>query len=394
MLLRSALVAASAAAFCAAPAAGSSGGTSLPGGAQATPATPPEPDTSTLAESTPAAEPVAIAPAVPSLPVLATAARRADDPVTQDLTALGEPTAIAAIDGHVVIVRARGGRSELVDVADPAVPRVLLASTRAFGMPHAGRDAGGRAVIVASPCAGADAVVRLGGAPRCPLRAVDLESGASRPLPSTTGALAGDLSDDRLVFTRSSPSAGVRLYESLAGAPATALAMPRLGKPGDGWTPASGRPIAGSLRAGGFDIDASGRIAVVLEFRALTPRFSSGLCLRSATGVWSRPATVTTTFTGLGTRHVLAPKLDETGALAYVEGVVESPSYIGRWGDDGAPTLRKSIRRSIGRSTILLSAAYEGNRLLFVDWLPGAPCGSEGALACGLRAASPVFATP
>jgi hypothetical protein len=75
---------------------------------------------------------------------------------------------------------------------------------------------------------------------------------------------------------------------------------------------------------------------------------------------------------------------------AYVEGVVDGPSFVGRWTTEGQSTTRFSIRRSIGRATILRDAAYDGERLLFVDWLPGLPCGSEGADACGLRAVGPI----
>ena len=87
---------------------------------------------------------------------------------------------------------------------------------------------------------------------------------------------------------------------------------------------------------------------------------------------------------------MLAPQLDDGGVRAYVDGVVESPSYAGRWADDGSLTSKVSLRRSICRSTILHGAAFDGDRLAFVDWLPGVPCGSEGALACGLRAAAPI----
>ncbi len=387
------------------PALAATGGAHLPGGAESAVPAPSSgplvgpgaaegpPATAPAADSANQAEPVALVPSPPAMPVLASAARKVDDPIPTDVAALSTPSMIAAIDGHVVIVRQRMSRSELVDLAEPSSPRVLLSSTRPFGMPQAGRDAAGRAVIVASPCAGADAVVRLGQAPRCPLRAIDALTGASRPLPGTTGALAGDLAGERLVFTRRSPSAGVRLYESAAGAAAQVVELPQLGKPGDGWTAASGKPAPGSLRAGGFDVDPAGRLAIVLEYVAAKPEFSSGLWVRQATLGWHRLTTIGTTFAGLGTRHVMGPNLDATGAIAYVEGVIEAPSFVGRWDDDGTATFRLSVRRSIGRSTILRDTAFDRGRLLFVDWLPGAPCGSEGALACGLRALGPVLSS-
>jgi hypothetical protein len=407
MLLRALALAAVAGGFATAhPALGATGGAALPGGSlpsepvsPAAPATPSGSAPGAEAPTTPVttadavAAPAALVPQLPALPVLATAARRADDPVAKDLAALGSPSPIAAIDGHVVVVRNRMSRSELVDLADPSSPRVLLASTRIFGTPLAGRDAAGRAVVVASPCAGVDAVLRTGAVPKCPLRAIDLISGSSRALPSTTGALAGDLAGPRLLFTRSSPTTGVRLYESVDGGAAKSSALPLLGQAGDGWTAATGKPIPGTLAAPAFDVDGSGRIAIVLEYSSRSPRVSSGLWLRTIDGDWRRLAAVNTTMTDLGTRHVLGPQLDAAGTDAYVEGVVETPSYLGRWTDDGAETTHLSIRRSIGRSTILSGVALDGSRLLFVDWSPGAPCGSVDALACGLRALAPVSVT-
>jgi hypothetical protein len=389
-----------------ADASAATGGATLPGASTSQPAVAPgvptEPATATSPASTapalsapsgPASQ-VALDALLPPLPILATAARKNDDPVTTDIAALGTPSAIAAIDGHVLVTRSHMSRSELLDLADPASPRVLLSSTRVLGTPHVGQDMSGRAVVVISPCAGSEATVRLGQAPKCPLRAVDLVSGVSRPLPGTTGALAGDLAGPRLVFSRASPRDGVRLYEAVDGAAAQVVDLPSLKTTGDGWTEASGKPIAGTLRATAFDVDPAGRVAVVLEYRAKTPQFSSGFWLRNGAGQWRRLATIGTSFRGLGLRHVLGPRLDADGAVAYVEGVVETPSYVGRWSDDGTQSLKQSIRRSIGRSTILRDTAYDGGRLVFVDWLPGAPCGSEGALACGLRSVGPIIGTP
>lgn len=370
---------------------GATGGAVLPGGALPSE---PEPIAASvpppgMSEASEASQETLMA-ATPALPVLSMTERRADDPVPANLAALTQPSPVAAIDGHVVIVRPRLGRSELVDLAEPAHPRVLLVSTRAFGLPSAGRDATGRAVVVVSPCAGVEEVVLQGEVPRCPLRAIDLETGSSRALPATTGALMGDLAGDRLVFARRSPTAGVRLYESVGGTAASA-SLPRLGTLGDGWTPQQGKPLPGSTRLTALDVDAEGRVAAALEYRAKAPAVTSGLWLRAPAGRWQRLTSVATRFTGMGTRRVLAPALDGDGGVrAYVEGVIESPSFVARWSPTGSPTTQLSIRRSIGRATIVHGAAYDGNRLLFVDWLPGAPCGSEGALACGLRALGPL----
>lgn len=368
------------------------GGTTLPGGALPSAQAPPE-VVEPAAASGPSTEPasqVTLTPPTPALPVLATPSRRSSDPVTHDLAALIEPSPVAAIDGHVVYVRQHMGHSELVDVADPANPRILLLGTREFGDPVAGRDVRGHPVIVISPCAATEEVLMQGQAPRCPLRAVDLTDGSSRALPATTGALLGDLAGNRLVFARRSGPEGERLYTS-TGESATALPLPKLGEHGDGWLPAHGKPAPGSVHVSALDVDAAGRLAVVLEYRSKLPAYSSSLWVRgTAAGSWKRLTTLGTRFTGQGTRQVLAPQLVSGGVQAYVEGVVESPSYAGRWTDAGALTTQLSLRRSIGRATILHGAAYDGNRLVFVDWLPGVPCGSEGALACGLRAAGPI----
>ncbi|MBJ7472307.1 MAG: hypothetical protein JHD16_13455 [Solirubrobacteraceae bacterium] len=375
-------------------AAASPGGAPLPASEHATasaPAAAPLPGgepTPSAAATQPAAQ-VALTPPLPALPALATQSRRPSDPATSDLAALIEPSPIAAVDGHVVYVRQHMGRTELVDVADPSRPRVLLSGTREFGVPSAGRDAAGRPVVVVSPCAGTEEVLMMGQAPRCPLRAVDLVDGTSRALPATTGAMSGDLAGDRLVFTRRSGSAGTHLYASEGGS-ARAVTLPRLGRTGDGWLPSHGVPKPGTIRIAGLDASADGRIAAVIEYRSKTPAHSSSLWLRSASGEWRRVTTLGTSFAGLGTRHVLAPALDDGGVRAYVEGIVETPSFVARWSDAGALTTKLSLRRSIGRTTILHGAAYDGDRLLFVDWLPGVPCGSEDALACGLRAAAPI----
>ncbi len=391
-LLRSAASRTLGAALCCAlawttPAAvASTGGASVPGVGPGAASPEPAPAVDPVPR---AAEQVTLTPPIPALPVLATTSRRAEDPATQDLAALIQPSAVATVDGHVVYVRQHMGRTELVDVADPGKPRVLLSGTREFGPPSAGHDASGHPVVVLSTCAGTEEVLLQGLAPRCPLRAVDLTDGTSQPLPATTGAMAGDLSGDRLVFTRRAGTDGTRLYESDGGT-ATILPLPRLGKTGDGWLPAHGTPVGGTVRVAGLDVDADGRIAAVIEYAAKKPAYSSGLWVRSSAGTWKRMTTLGTPRRDLGTRQVLAPSLVDGGVQAYVEGIVETPSFVGRWTDAGTQTTKLSLRRSIGRATILHSAAYDGNRLVFVDWLPGVPCGSEGALACGLRAAGPI----
>lgn len=368
------------------------GGAALPGGGSApepVPIAAPEPQVAVVAPTETASQ-VTLTPPTPLLPVLATTSRRVSDPITQDLAALIEPSPIAAVDGHVVYVRQHMGRTELVDVADPANPKVLLTGTREFGAPSAGRDASGNPVVVLSPCAGTEEVLMQGQAPRCPLRAVSLTDGTSRALPATTGAMTGDLAGSRLVFTRRGGTDGTRLYLSIDGAPAATVALPKLGTAGEGWLPAHGKPAPGSVRVADLDVDAAGRIAAVIDFRSKKPAYSSSLWLRSTAGTWTRLTTLGTHRAGQGTRQVLAPQLTDGGVQAYVEGIVETPSFVGRWTDAGASTAQLSLRRSIGRATILHGAAYDGDRLVFVDWLPGVPCGSEGALACGLRAAGPL----
>lgn len=362
------------------------GGAELPGGglpAQPAPAAQPAPPTEPATQ-------VALAAPSPALPVLATQSRRPEDPIAQDLAALIEPSPVAAVAGHVVYTRAHMGRTELVDVGPTGAPRIALSGTRAFGSPLAGIDGAGRPVAVLSTCAGVDAVVFGRQAPKCPLRAVDLTSGASRPLSATTGALLGDLAAETLAFTRRSGTGDARLYLSTGGAPAQAVPLPALGKAGDGWLPVHGAPVPGSVQVAALDVDEAGRIAAVIEYRSKKPVHSSSLWLRSVDGEWSRLTTLGTHFAGQGTRQVLAPELDEDGVRAYVEGIVETPSFAGHWTDAGVLAAKVSVRRSIGRATILHSAAYDGDRLVFVDWLPGVPCGSEGALACGLRALGPV----
>lgn len=380
------LLAAGLAAVCTPAALAATGGAELPAGVVATPPTAaPAP-----APSAEAATQVALTAPLPSLPVLATQSRRPEDPVAQDLAALIEPSPVAAIAGHVLFTRQHMGRTELVDVAADASSRVLLSGTRAFGAPSAGTDAADRPIAVLSTCAGAAEVVIERRAPKCPLRAVDLADGTSRALSATTGALVGDLAGTTLAFTRRGGAGGARLYLSTAGAAPKAVALPKLGQTGDGWLPAHGTPILGTVQVSALDVDGAGRVAAVIEYRAKKPFYSSSLWLRSAAGVWSRLTTLGTHFAGQGTRRVLAPQLDDGGVRAYVEGIVETPSFAGRWTDTGAAAAKVSVRRSIGRATILHSAAYDGDRLVFVDWLPGVPCGSEGALACGLRALGPV----
>ncbi len=331
---------------------------------------------------------VGASPAVKA-PLLATPLRRASDPVTTDLAGLLRPTAIAAVDGHVIIVRPRGGRSELVDLSDPSSPRILLSSTRAFGTPNGGHDAAGRPVVIASPCAGADEVVLLRRDPNCPLRVVDLASGVSRAVPNSTGALQGDIEGEQVAFVRQSPQVGFRLYAG-QGTSIRPVALPKMGAGAPGWPSTIGTPLAGSLKAGGIDVAADGRVAIVIEHRARRPLFTSSLWVRAAEGSWHRVISVNTPREDFGLRRVLGPRLDEAGVRGYVEGVVEGPSFVGRWTNEGQSTSRFSIRRSIGRATILRDAAYDGERLLFVDWLPGLPCGAEGADACGLRAVGPI----
>jgi hypothetical protein len=380
-------------------------GPDLTGGAVFPGSSLPEPPESAAPSSVPAAgnPPVSTTPATPAstiteatlplaAPPLSTPLRRVSDPTTADLAGLQQPSAIAAIDGHAVIVRQRGGRSELVDITAPgAAPRILLSSTRAFGVPNAGRDGTGHPVVVVSPCAGADEVVLQHRAPNCPLRAIDLTDGVSRAVPGSAGALQGDIAGDAIVFARRSPRVGARLYlRSSAGV--RPVALPPLGPASPEWPTGVGAPVAGSLAAGGIDLSADGRIAVVMDHRAAAPRFASTLWVRSAAGAWHHAVSVSTPREDLGVRRVLGPQLDDAGVRAYVEGVVDGPSFVGHWTTEGQSTARFSIRRSIGRSTILRDAAYDGDRIVFVDWLPGLPCGSEGANACGLRAVGPISA--
>lgn len=362
------------------------GGAELPGGAlpaQPTPAAAPAPS------GEPASQ-VTLARATPALPVLATQSRRPEDPVARDLAALIEPSPVAAVAGHVVFTQPHMGSTELVDVGPSGAQRVVLSGTRAFGDPAGGLDERNRPIAVLSTCAGADEVVFGRRAPKCPLRAVDLTDGTSRALAATTGALRGDLAGTTLAFTRRGGVGGTRLYLAARGGAPKAIPLPTLGRPGDGWLPAHGTPVPGTVEVTALDVDRDGRLAVVIEYRAKQPVHSSSLWLRSAAGEWSRLTTLGTHLYGQGTRQVLAPQLDDGGVRAYVEGIVETPSFAGRWTDDGTAAAKVSIRRSIGRATILHSAAYDGDRLVFVDWLPGVPCGSEGALACGLRALGPV----
>jgi hypothetical protein len=379
----------------AAPAPDLDGGMALPGTELPTePISAPAssvPSINAVEPTTPATQEGTIVGATPAVkaPPLATPLRRPTDPVTTDLAGLARPSAIAAVDGHVVIVRPRGGRSELVDLTDPADPRILLSSTRAFGAPNGGHDAAGRPVVVASPCSGVDEVVLLHRDPNCPLRVVDLTTGVSRAVPNSTGALQGDMEGGSVVFVRQSPKVGFRLYAG-RGAAVRPVALPKMGAGAPNWPSTIGSPLAGSLSAGGIDVGADGRVAVVIEHRARAPRFTSSLWVREAAGAWHRAVSVNTPHDDLGVRRVLGPRLDERGVRAYVEGVVDGPSFVGRWTTEGQSTTRFSIRRSIGRATILRDAAYDGERLLFVDWLPGLPCGSEGADACGLRAVGPI----
>lgn len=346
--------------------------------AEAPPTTPATLD-ATIVGATPAVSP----------PLLATPLRRPTDPVTKDLAGLVRPTGIAAVDGHIVIVRPRGGRSELIDLIDPSSPRILLSSTRTFGTPNGGHDAQGHPVVVASPCAGVDDVVLLHHDPNCPLRVVDLVTGVSRAVPWSTGALQGDMEGDRVAFARQSPQVGVRVYLGNASS-AHPVALPVM-KPGTmNWPRTLTAPLPGTLSAGGIDVGADGRLAVVLDHRAAKPSFTSSLWLREANGAWHREISINTPHDDLGVRRVLGPQLDAGGVRAYVEGVVDGPSFVGRWATDGQSTTRYSIRRSIGRATILRDAAYDGTRMLFEDWLPGLPCGSNGANACGLRAVGPI----
>lgn len=341
--------------------------------------------------TTPATQEATIVGATPAVraPALATPLRRSTDPVTTDLAGLMRPSAIAAVDGHVVIVRPRGGRSELADLTDPSDPRILLSSTRAFGAPNGGHDAAGRPVVIASPCAGTDEVVLLRRDPNCPLRVVDLGTGVSRAVPYSTGALQGDMEGDRIAFIRQSPKVGFRLYAG-QGTAIRPVALPKMGPGAPNWPSTIGTPVPGSFTAGGIDVAADGRVAVVVDHRARAPRFTSSLWVREPSADWHRIVSVNTPHDDLGVRRVLGPRLDDGGVRAYVEGVVDGPSFVARWTTAGQSTTRFSIRRSIGRATILRDAAYDGERLLFVDWLPGLPCGSEGADACGLRAVGPL----
>jgi len=341
--------------------------------------------------TTPATQEAIIVGATPAVkvPPLAAPLRRPTDPATQDLAGLLRPTGIAAVDGHVVVVRPRGGRSELVDLTDPSDPRILLSSTRAFGTPNGGHGPDGHPVVVASPCAGADDVVLLHRDPNCPLRVVDLVTGVSSAVPGSTGALQGDVAGTQVVFTRQSPVAGVRLYVGDGGT-AHPAALPTMRRGTPNWPSTLTQPDPGSLTAGGLDIAADGRLAIVFEHRSLAPRFTSSLWVRDAAASWHREVSVTTPHDDLGVRRVLGPQLDAGGVKAYVEGVVDGPSFVAHWTDAGQSTSRFSIRRSIGRATILRDAAYDGDRLLFVDWLPGLPCGAQGAKACGLRAVGPI----
>lgn len=375
------------ASFFTASAAAEGGGAELPGGGL--PAQPAPEAAAPLPATEPATQ-VALAAPSAAPPVLATQSRRPEDPVAQDLAALIEPSPVAAVAGHVVYTRPHMGRTELVDVGPTGAQRIVLSGTRVFGSPAAGLDERDRPVAVLSTCAGTDDVVYGRRAPKCPLRAVDLVEGTSRPLPSTTGALRGDIAGTALAFTRRGGVGGTRLYLASGGASPKAISLPTLGRAGDGWLPAHGNPSPGSVEVTALDVAADGRIAAVIEYRAKKPVHSSSLWLRSVSGTWSRLTTLGTHLSGQGTRQVLAPQLDEGGVRAYVEGVVETPSFAGRWTDAGALAAKVSVRRSIGRATILHSAAYDGDRLVFVDWLPGVPCGSEGALACGLRTLGPV----
>lgn len=376
---------------------GVGGGASVPGADTAAP-----PTATDLSGSTGgSAEPSATTPAnqdsvveeagLLRAPTLLTPLRRPTDPAMTDLAGLATPSAVAAIDGHIVVVRARGRRSELVDLST-GEPRILLSSTRTWGVPNAGRDAAGRPVVIASPCAGVDAVVLQGEAPNCPLRLIDLTDGTSRAVPGSTGALQGDIAGGTIVLVRRSEARGVQLYRSTGGR-VQAVATPRLDRAGDGWVPALGKAIRGSVQAGGLDVDTQGRIAVVLAHRANRPKHSAGLFVRDAAGSWRRMISINTTRPQLGIRDVLGPSLSGETVTAYVEGVINGPSFVARWTLAGAQTAKLSVRRSIGRATVLRDAAFDGRQLVFVDWAPELPCGSEGAPACGLRSVGPLPAS-
>lgn len=373
---------------------GTGGGTNLPGAESA--AAPPAPDLS--GSSSASGEPVATTPAnqdsvveeagLLRAPKLPTPLRRATDPVMTDLVGLGSPTPVAAIDGHIIVVRARGRRSELLDLRS-GEPRILLSSTRAWGIPNVGRNADGHPVVIASPCAGVDAVVLRGEAPNCPLRMIDLTNGTSRAVPGSTGALQGDIAGTTVALVRRSGTRGVQLYRSTGGR-MQAIAAPKLTRTGDGWVPALGRAIAGSVEAAALDVDARGRIAIVLDHRATRPQHSSGLFVRDEQGTWRRMVSINTTRPQFGLRGILGPQLSGDTVSAYVEGVITGPSFVARWTLAGQQTAKLSVRRSIGRATVLRDAALDGDRLVFVDWAPELPCGSEGAAPCGLRTVGPI----
>lgn len=323
----------------------------------------------------------------PSMPALAAVRRRDGDPVVVDLAPLFTPSVVVATGGRLLVTRFRGGRSELVDVTTPGQHRILLSGTRRFGVPHGGRDADGRAVVVLSPCAGDSAVTLGGQQPRCPLRAVDVLTGSSRPLSGTTGAIAGDVEGAALSFTRGSVSSGVRLYRATVGGAARTAKLP-VSPVSPSAARGTSKPVAGTLRVSALDTD-GGRLALVADYRDGRKRAVSELWLHTGAS-WRRLTAVASMHTGQGSPHVLGPTLSAAGVTAYVEGVVDRPSFVGRWAANGALETKLSLRRSIGRATILHGAAIEGDRLVFVDWLPGVPCGGAEAPACGLRSVGPL----
>jgi hypothetical protein len=300
---------------------------------------------------------VATAIAVLALsPTLATAAPKAKPkPVVALADAGTRPLNLAAGEGRILAMQdmePSGSRlMELVPGREPRVIRTQASGARRFSV---GTDAAGRTVAVVNLCADGP---RRG----CDLSVVDVDTGATVPLPGSTTAYLADLDRGRAVLVRNAKKVGVRisLRAATPGGKVLALPISRVSQAADPdhlTYPKTRQILSIDLRGGvvaasvWVDNDAAGYDSLLI---ARGPRSRD----------WNLLDQLSNGDGGDGNHFFGGPVVTPTGIRAFADWGLEDDSYAGRW-SVGGKRLGKVNPMRLGLDGFTGDAVISGDTLV------------------------------
>lgn len=299
---------------------------------------------------------LAIAALVPG-PVVSTAAAK-PEPVVALAEAGLTDLSLAAGEGRILAIQAtEPSGSRLLELRPGEPPREILRSAAPVRRFSVGTDAAGRTVAVANRCP-------VGPRRGCDLSVIDVDTGATTPLPGSTTAYLADLDRGRAVLVRAASKVGARisLRSATAGRPARAMPISRVAQAADPnrtTDPNTRQVLSIDLRGGvvaasvWVDNDAAGLDSLLI---ARGPKSRD----------WNLLGRLSNGDGGDGNHFFGGPVVTSTGIRAFADWGLEASSYVGRWSVAG-----KRLRR-VGPATVGLRG-FTGDAVISGDTLVTAP---------------------